>query len=106
VVEDGRLRGIVSRADLLRALVAPPEPAQGLSGGRIRTAVLAAMRKQPWADSFGTMVEVEGGVVTFHGVVRNEAVRRALRVLAENVHGVTRVVDDMQAMPAYLSVAA
>ncbi|WP_245624452.1 CBS domain-containing protein [Belnapia moabensis] len=106
VVEDGRLRGIVSRADLLRALVAPPELAHGLSDERIRTAVLVAMRKQPWADSFGTMVEVQGGTVTFHGFVRNEAVRRALRVLAENVPGVTRVVDDMRTMPAYLSVAA
>ncbi len=106
VVEEGRLRGIVSRADLLRALVAPQAPAQGLPDGRIRAAVLAAVRKQPWADSFGTMVEVEGGVVTFHGFVRNGSVRRALRVLAENVPGVTRVVDDMQAMPAYLSIAA
>lgn len=106
VVEEGRLRGIVSRADLLRALVTPQAPAQGLSDGRIRAAVVAAMRKQPWADSFSTMVEVEGGVVTFHGFIRNGSARRALRVLAENVPGVTRVVDDMQAMPAYLSVAA
>ncbi|SDE15520.1 CBS domain-containing protein [Belnapia rosea] len=106
VVEGGRLRGLVSRADLLRALVAPPPEAQGLSDSRIRTAVLAAMRKQPWADTFTTMVEVDHGTVTFHGFVRSEAVRRALRVLAENVPGVIGVVDDTQPMPAYLSIAA
>ncbi|MBL6458125.1 CBS domain-containing protein [Belnapia sp. T6] len=106
VVEDGKLRGLVSRADLLRALVAPPEPAHGLSDGRIRAAVLAQMRKQPWADTFSTMVEVQGGTVTFHGFVRSEAARRALRVLAENIPGVTKVVDETQPMPAYLSVAA
>ncbi|MDB5373502.1 MAG: hypothetical protein JWP04_2144 [Belnapia sp.] len=102
VLEDGRLRGIVSRADLLRALVAPPPAAEGLSDDRIRSAVLAAMRKEPWADTFYSMIEVANGVVTFHGFSRSEAVKRGLRVLAENVPGVTKVVDETQPMPVYL----
>lgn len=102
VVTDGRLRGIVSRADLLRALVTPP-PAEGeLSDDRIRRAVLAAMRKEPWADTFHTMVEVKDGVVAFHGFSRTEAVKRGLRVLAENVPGVKGVIDSTQPMPVYL----
>ncbi|MBX9698879.1 MAG: CBS domain-containing protein [Acetobacteraceae bacterium] len=102
VVTDGRLRGIVSRADLLRALVTPP-PAEGeLSDDRIRRAVLAAIRKEPWADTFYTMVEVKDGVVEFHGFSRTEAVKRGLRVLAENVPGVKGVIDSTQAMPVYL----
>jgi CBS domain-containing protein len=102
VTQEGRLKGIVSRADLLRALVAPSEPQGELSDDRIRRAVLAAMKKEPWADTFYTMVEVTGGVVQFHGFSRSAAVQRGLRVMAENVPGVKQVVDNTQPMPAYL----
>jgi CBS domain-containing protein len=102
VVTDGRLRGIVSRADLLRALVAPPASHEGLSDDRIRAAVLAAMRKQPWADSFYTLVDVKDGVVEFHGFMRDEGVKRGLRVLAETVPGVKGVLDNTRPMPVYL----
>jgi CBS domain-containing protein len=106
VTQDGRLKGIVSRADLLRALVAPA-PEQGeLSDERIRRAVLAAMKKEPWADTFYTMVDVREGVVEFHGFSRSAAVQRGLRVLAENVPGVKSVVDNTQPMPAYLFSAS
>ena len=106
VVANGRLRGIVSRADLLRALMAPPPQEGELSDDRIRRAVLAAMRKEPWADTFYTMVEVKQGVVEFDGFMRTEAVKRGLRVLAENVPGVKGVVDHTQPMPVYLYAAA
>jgi CBS domain-containing protein len=102
VVTEGRLRGIVSRADLLRAIVAPP-PAEGaMSDERIRRAVLAAMQKEPWADSFYTLVDVKDGVVTFHGFRRDAGVGRGLRVLAENIPGVKAVRDETQPMPVYL----
>jgi CBS domain-containing protein len=103
VLEDGKLRGIVSRADLLRALVSPPKTAGGeLSDDRIRQAVLAAMRKEPWADTFYTLVEVKDGVVEYHGFMRTEQVKRGLKVLAEQVPGVKGVVDATQPMPSYL----
>ena len=102
VTQEGRLKGIVSRADLLRALVAPP-PAEGeLSDDRIRRAVMAAMKREPWADTFYTLVDVKDGVVEFHGFSRSAAVQRGLRVLAENVAGVKGVTDNSQPMPAYL----
>jgi CBS domain-containing protein len=106
VVKDGRLSGLVSRADLLRALVAPPKVEGELSDDRIRVAVLAAMRKEPWTDTFYTLVEVQDGTVEFHGFMRNEATKRGLRVLAENVPGVKGVVDRTQPMPPYLYAAA
>jgi len=102
VTQEGRLKGIVSRADLLRALVAPPQEAGELSDERIRRAVLATMKKEPWADTFYTMVDVHDGTVEFHGFSRSAAVQRGLRVLAENVPGVKGVVDSTQPMPAYL----
>jgi CBS domain-containing protein len=106
VIEAGRLLGLVSRADLLRALVMPPPAAEGLSDERIRMAVMAEMKKQPWADTFLSMVAVTDGVVEFHGFSRSAAVQRALRVLAENVPGVTGVVDSTQPMPVYLYATA
>lgn len=102
VIEEGRLKGLVSRADLLRALVAEPAEVADCSDDRIRRAVLALMRRQPWVDSFHTLVEVKDGVVEFHGFMRDEGVKRGLRVLAESVPGVRAVRDETLPMPAYL----
>lgn len=106
VIEDGRLLGLVSRADLLRALAAPPGTAAGGSDEQIRRAVVTAMRNEPWVDTFHTVVEVKDGVVEIHGFSRSAAVQRALRVLAEGVPGVKEVRDLSQPMPAYLYAAA
>ncbi len=106
VTQEGRLKGLVSRADLLRALVAPAPEAGELSDDRIRRAVLAAMKREPWADTFYALVDVKDGVVEFHGFSRSAAVQRGLRVLAENVPGVKGVVDNTQPMPTYLFAAA
>ncbi|WP_439596579.1 CBS domain-containing protein [Falsiroseomonas sp.] len=105
VTQDGRLLGLVSRADLLRALVAPTQEALELSDDRIRTAVIAAIRKQPWADTFYTLIDVKDGVVEISGFSRSAEVQRALRVLAENVPGVKGVQDKTQPMPVYLFAA-
>ncbi|NKE44902.1 CBS domain-containing protein [Roseomonas frigidaquae] len=105
VVQDGKLLGIVSRADLLRALVAPRHEAMDLSDDRIRAAVLAAIRKQPWADTFYTLIDVKDGVVEINGFSRSAEVQRALRVLAQNVPGVKSVEDRTTPMPAYLYAA-
>jgi osmotically-inducible protein OsmY len=64
------------------------------------------MRKEPWVDTFHTVVEVKDGVVEIHGFSRSAAVQRALRVLAEGVPGVKEVRDMTQPMPAYLYAAA
>jgi CBS domain-containing protein len=102
VTHEGRLKGLVSRADLLRALAAPPVEPGEQPDERIRKAVIAAMRNEPWADTFYTMVDVKDGVVEYHGFSRSAAVQRGLRVLAENVPGVKGVVDSTQPMPTYL----
>lgn len=102
VVQDGKLKGIVSRADLLRALVAPPHEEAQLDDERVRRAVMAAMKKEPWTDTFYTMVEVKDGIVTFHGFRRSDAVQKALRVLAERIPGVKGVQDDTKPMPVFI----
>lgn len=102
VITQGRLHGLVSRADLLRALVAPVQEPGALSDDRLRKAVIAAMKKEPWADTFYTLVNVTDGVVEYQGFARSAAVQRGLRVLAENVPGVKGVIDSTQPLPAYI----
>jgi CBS domain-containing protein len=100
VVRDGRMVGLVSRADLLRAILRPPAPGRALEDDRaILRAVIAAMREQPWTDTFWVYPEVAGGVVTLHGFARSDAMREGLRVLVQEIPGVTSVVDRMQEMP-------
>ncbi|MBP0447865.1 CBS domain-containing protein [Roseomonas sp. SSH11] len=104
VTTAGRLLGLVSRSALVRALV---EPASGLtvelSDEDIRRAVLAAMRREEWANTGNIAVGVREGVVEFSGYRQTETIGRALRVLAENVPGVKQVVDRTLLPPVVFS---
>lgn len=102
VVRDGQLAGLVSRADLLRTVLAPSEPTAIESDVAIQRAVLAAMRAQPWTDTYWIFPSVRDGVVTLHGYVRSDAMGRGLRVLAEEIPGVKQVDDRTAPMPAVL----
>lgn len=107
VVRDGKLVGIISRADLLRALLARPEEAAAdTPDEQIRRELSARMREQPWVDTFLVFADVEDGVVTFHGFSRSENIRRALVVLAEGVPGVKAVHVETQAPLPYMLAAA
>jgi CBS domain-containing protein len=101
VVRDGRLVGIVSRANLIRALAAakarPLAPAAP-DDGAIRTRVLETLRSEPWSDIGYADVTVADGLVEFWGLYESEEARRAARVAAENVPGVRRVEDHRQRM--------
>lgn len=96
VIENGRMIGIVTRSDVLRALArALPETAPaGIADDQIQAAVLAALDKQKWGGKF-IRVQVEAGVVTLLGTILDERERQAARVVAENVPGVKKVVDQL-----------
>jgi CBS domain-containing protein len=101
VVRDGQLVGVVSRADLLRAVMAPVHagPAAEASDPRIRRAIHAAMAEQPWISARFVFPMVQDGVVTFHGFLGSQQALTALRVLAEGVDGVKQVVFDTTPPP-------
>ena len=105
VVEHGRLVGLVSRSDLLKAVLSPPEkigtPAEARDD-RVRAAMRREMREQPWVDSLYPFADVKDGVVTLHGFVRSDVVRRGLKVLAGRIDGVEHVVDQLEQAPIFL----
>src|SRR5215510_82964 len=95
VVEDGKLVGIVSRADLLHALesiVGELKPATG-DDTTIREQILTECAKQRWAPHVN--VVVRDGVVGLWGVITDDRAREALIVAAENVPGVKSVDDHL-----------
>jgi CBS domain-containing protein len=101
VMRDGRLVGIVSRADLLRALVAGQlESIPGPTDDRgLHDAILRRAEAESWSEVVMLNVVVHGGHVELWGIVSSEAQRNALRVLAEGVPGVHAVQDHLTVLP-------
>jgi CBS domain-containing protein len=94
VVHDGKLVGIVSRADLLRVLASGGANSSDVDrDGSIRSRLFAELRKQRWANCSESDIVVLDGIVHFWGVVGSEEERRALRVAAENTPGARSVED-------------
>jgi CBS domain-containing protein len=95
VVRDGRIVGIVSRANLVHALVrvADHAPAPSRSDEDIRKHILGELSRQAWAPRVGVEVMVHDGVVELWGTIFDERERQALKVAAENAPGVVAVRD-------------
>jgi len=96
VVRGTKLLGIVSRANLLRALAARIAQPGAADDARIRDAILAELRAQPWGGNPADgQVMVQDGVVHLWGTVDSEVERQARIVAAEATDGVKRVADHM-----------
>jgi CBS-domain-containing membrane protein len=97
VLDGDVLVGILSRADLLRALADALEekPAPTTSDEEIRERILGELAKAAWMPRDGLAITVENGVVDLNGVILDEKERAALRVAAENVPGVRAVEDHL-----------
>jgi len=100
VVRDGILVGIVSRADLIRALAGTAGKAPALADDKsIRNTLLQRMKAQPWASTSSLNFVVAEGVIELDGIVASGEQHKALRVLAETVPGVKAVKDRLVEMP-------
>jgi len=105
VLRDGKLVGIVSRANLVRALAMTINEAAGgtqADDRSIRAKLLAELKAQRWAEVSPANVTVKDGVVHLWSSYLSEQEKRALIVAAENIPGVRRVEDHMRPVPAYL----
>lgn len=103
VTHGGRVIGVVSRADLLRALVSRVKQAEpvGRDDTAIRGAILDALERQAWAPMTTLNVTVAKGVADMWGTITNEAERSAIRVVVENTPGVTAVHDHLVYVEPY-----
>ncbi len=105
IVEDGRLVGLVSRANLLHAIVSAGKALEiPLSDSAIRDRLLAHLRAQSWAHTGLLNVTVNNGVVDLWGIVNSDSERKAIRVAAETAPGVRAVNDNMRPWPAGMLV--
>lgn len=94
VVRDGALVGIVSRADIIRALATSRQipSAKAASGdAEIRETFLESLTSENWFEPTSVNVIVTDGTVHLWGWARNNDVIDALRVAAESVPGVRGV---------------
>lgn len=97
VVANGKLVGIVSRSDLVRALVhkltrqAASSNAGAVADETIHRRLLEIIDSEPWGPRFSVDATVKAGVVDLHGSITDERERTALIVAAEGIAGVKAV---------------
>ena len=101
ILRDGELVGIVSRSNLVQALASNAGASKAsLDTNRvIREELLSRLEQQRWTDFGSRNIIVSDGKVHLWGLVGSPAERTALIALAEDVPGVTEVIDEM--IPAY-----
>lgn len=101
VVRDGRMVGILSRANLVQALAAIP--AEALAAGdadrELKEGLLLELNKQPWAFAHTLNVVAHDGIIELWGLVTSEEERIALRVAVERTKGVRALEDHLIVEP-------
>jgi CBS domain-containing protein len=97
VTRGDKLVGIISRASLVQALarLAQEAPPTRPDDEAAREQIMAELNKQPWGARAELNVIVRGGVAELWGVIRDERERDAIRVVAENVPGISQVIDHL-----------
>jgi CBS domain-containing protein len=102
VVKDGKLVGIVSRANLLQAIATigkTIKPAVTVNDATLREKVIAQLDRQPLTWPSLINVIVHDGTVELWGMIDSESERRAVRVAAEVTPGVSAVADNLIVRP-------
>jgi CBS domain-containing protein len=103
VLHNGRPVGVVSRADLLRALLAVAENPlpSATDDATIGQSIRAALQAERWAPTTTLDVTVKDGVVELSGIITSDGERRAVTVIAENTPGVKQVIDQLVWIEVY-----
>jgi len=105
VVRDGRLVGIVSRANLLQGLASGTiSETVSRDDAAIRDSILRELKAQSWTSLWTKNIVVTDGIVHLWGLVRSEDERHAIRVAAENAPGAKGVRDHLSLEPAHTAV--
>ena len=102
ILRDSSVVGVVSRVDILQALVSvgagmyvPKSAGARTVDDNLRPAVMAALQRQNWAQVGRSDVVIAHGVVHLWGVVPSDALRSAFVDAVREVPGVTSVENHM-----------
>ena len=100
VLRNGKLIGIVSRANLIQALaMTVTEPAAGSANDNdlaIREKLLAELETQKWAEVSPANVTVKDGVVHLWNSYVSDHEKQALLIAARSIPGVRGIEDHMR----------
>lgn len=102
VVENGRVVGVISRANLLRAWASLPKEAPPVAANdtAIRDALLAELAEQHWSRRPENTVVVNDGVVHLWGLAATEEEKRALELAALRTPGAKGVESHVVVLEA------
>jgi CBS domain-containing protein len=102
IVRDGAILGVVSRVDLVKALISAgdktssPQRIQGAAEDQqLRDAVMACVKGQSWALAQWFDVVALHGIVHLWGSAPNDAVRQAYADAARQVRGIQALENHM-----------
>jgi len=107
VVRNGKIVGIVSRANLLHGLATHKDSitvTPTADDRTIREAVQALVKREDWISHGSLNVVVAAGVVELWGWVNSEDERKALMTAVREIDGVKDVVDHLGKIAPYLSI--
>jgi len=102
ILEDGKLVGIVSRANLVQALAGMHKASAAekpLTDVELRQKLMSRLKSEPWAKTSLINVTVDTGSVDVWGIVDSEAEKQALRVAIEVTPGVRSVTNNVVVRP-------
>jgi CBS-domain-containing membrane protein len=102
IVKNGKVIGIVSRANLVQALASrwkQSEARPAVDDLTIREEVMARLDAEPWTRFAPINVIVHDATVELWGIVDSETAKQAVRVAAEVTPGVRTVNDNLVVEP-------
>jgi CBS domain-containing protein len=103
IVSDGKVVGIVSRANLLQALASVKNMPPGTTDdASIRAKIVSKLANEPWTKPSLMNFIVQDGTVDLWGIVDSQTEKKAVRVLVESTPGV-RAVNDNLIIPSAMS---
>lgn len=107
VMRDGKLVGIVTRANLLRAIstVARDVIGPAASDEDVRARLIVKLMEADWRPD-GLQVVVRDGVAHLHGIITDDRARQAVIVAAETTPGVKAVRDHLVLLHSWAGVYA
>jgi len=96
IVRNGKVVGIVSRANLIQALATFRKKAllhQPVTDAELREKIVSRLKSESWARPFLVNVTVADGTVDLWGIVDSAVEKKALRAAVEITPGVKAVND-------------